>query len=484
MSISSALSNALSGLTASAANAQVVSANVANALTPGYAPRSISLSARGGGRAGGVMIQGIVRDVDAGLLSARRGADARLANAQVGAGFLSGIERLVGPPGGTASLSGRLAALEADLVTAASKPEEESRLRAVSQQAGGLAAAIRDMSRGIQQLRGDAEARIERAVADANTRLREIHTLNARIADASNKGHPTAAFEDQRRVVLDGLAELVPIRLTTRDNGTVAVYSTGGATLLDGRPAEFSFTAGNIVMPHMTIGNGLLNGLTLNGRAIPPSGAESPIEGGRIAGLFELRDRLAPDAQTRLDAVARDLVARFQDPAIDPTRPPGAPGLFTDGGAAFVAANETGLALRLALNPLVDPAAGGAVWRLRDGLGAGAPTDPGNAALLHDLSAALSRPGALASGDLGASERSLSGHLATFMSFIGQDRLSLDRAVSFATAQQAGLLETEQGMGVDTDAEMQKLLLVEQAYTANARVVTVIGDLIDTLMGI
>lgn len=484
MSISSALSNALSGLTASSANAQVVSANVANALTPGYAPRSVSLSARGGGRAGGVMVQGIVRHVDPGLLSARRSADGRLADAQVGAGFLAEIERLLGPPGETGSLATRLTALEADLVTAASKPEEDSRLSAVVQQADGLAATIRDLSRAVQQQRGDAEARIEQAVTDANTRLREIHTLNARIVDAHNKGHPTAAFEDQRRVVLDGLAELVPIRLATRDNGSVAIYSTGGATLLDGRPAEFSFTAGNAVMPHMTIENGLLNGLSLNGRPIPPSGNDSPIEGGRIAGLFGLRDRLATSAQTRLDAVARDLVTRFQDPAIDPTRGPGAPGLFTDGGAGFDPANETGLALRLSLNPLVDPEAGGAVWRLRDGLGAGAPGDPGNAALLHDLSAALSRPAAMASGDLGASARSISGHVAALMSSIGVERLSLDQSVSFATAQQAGLLEAEQGMGVDTDAEMQKLLLVEQAYNANARVITVIGDLIDALMGI
>ncbi|MCZ7674927.1 MAG: flagellar basal body protein [Roseovarius sp.] len=58
MSISSALSNALSGLSASSAQVQLASANVANALTPGYAPRGLELSARATGGAGGVIVRG------------------------------------------------------------------------------------------------------------------------------------------------------------------------------------------------------------------------------------------------------------------------------------------------------------------------------------------------------------------------------------------------------------------------------------------
>jgi len=83
MSISSALSNALSGLSANARIAQVISANVANAQTPGYAPRAIELATRGQGHAGGVSVLGVVRHVDAGLLADRRSADGALAGAGV-----------------------------------------------------------------------------------------------------------------------------------------------------------------------------------------------------------------------------------------------------------------------------------------------------------------------------------------------------------------------------------------------------------------
>eukprot|EP00581_Thalassiosira_minuscula_P024003 CAMPEP_0184437988 /NCGR_PEP_ID=MMETSP0738-20130409/628709_1 /TAXON_ID=385413 /ORGANISM="Thalassiosira miniscula, Strain CCMP1093" /LENGTH=42 /DNA_ID= /DNA_START= /DNA_END= /DNA_ORIENTATION= len=42
MSISSALSNALTGLTASARRAEVVSSNISNAMTEGYGRRSLN----------------------------------------------------------------------------------------------------------------------------------------------------------------------------------------------------------------------------------------------------------------------------------------------------------------------------------------------------------------------------------------------------------------------------------------------------------
>jgi flagellar hook-associated protein 1 FlgK len=38
--------------------------------------------------------------------------------------------------------------------------------------------------------------------------------------------------------------------------------------------------------------------------------------------------------------------------------------------------------------------------------------------------------------------------------------------------------------GVDTDAELQKLLLIEQAYTANARVMQIADEMLKTLIGL
>ena len=56
MSLSNALSNAVSGIVAASRGTEVVASNLANAMTPGFARREVQLSARpwiGGG--GGVV---------------------------------------------------------------------------------------------------------------------------------------------------------------------------------------------------------------------------------------------------------------------------------------------------------------------------------------------------------------------------------------------------------------------------------------------
>ena len=483
MSISGALSNALSGLTASSLNAQVVANNLANLTTPGYAPRSLELISRSDG--GGVKVVGVTRQEDAALIGDRRAASSELAYSSSRAEFFASLERLTGTPGDPGSLTERFAAFESSLITAASKPEETSRLQAVSLRAVELATKISDVSRGIQDLRTAAETRIGQAVGDMNALLQQVQSLNARIVDANTAGHPRASFEDQRRVVIDKLAEYLPIRTAQRGNGAVALYTPGGIALLDnGNTAEFSFAARNVVLPHMTLEDGLLSGLFINGQEFDPSSIGSPVHGGKLAALFEQRDVLATDAQTQLDAVARDLILRFQDPGIDTTRPAGAAGLFTDAGNAFDNAAEVGIAGRIAVNPLVIPEQGGAYWRLREGLGTVTSGNAGNGRLLNDLVAALDGLGSLASGGLGATERTAAGHAAALISHFGVQRLAADQSVVFATSQHATLEEVELGLGVDSDTEMQKLLLIQQAYSANARMIEVIGEMMDTLMRI
>ncbi|HBS34332.1 MAG TPA: flagellar hook-associated protein FlgK, partial [Parvularcula sp.] len=66
-----------------------------------------------------------------------------------------------------------------------------------------------------------------------------------------------------------------------------------------------------------------------------------------------------------LDAFAADLIDRFAAPGLDPTAAPGAPGLFTDAGAARADPFVAGLAGRLRLNAAVDPDQGGEPYRLR-----------------------------------------------------------------------------------------------------------------------
>ena len=484
MSISGALSNALTGLNASSRAAGVVSTNLANILTDGYAPRDIELVTQGDGHGGGVTVAAVTRRTDPALLNERRLADSAVANSETLATFSAKLEVAVGTPDQVGSLTARISNLDAALLAAASRPEEFTRLNEVSISAGQLSDKLNEISEHIQVERTSIDGQIATAVSKVNQTLEQIQALNAQIVNSKNTSNPSASMLDQRQSVIDTLAEYIPVRITERANGAVAIYSPGGAVLVDGKPASLRFQESNVVEPHMTIENNLISGLEINNASVNTSNDRGPISGGRLAALFEVRDVLTVDAQSQVDAIARNLIERFQKASADPTLQPGDPGIFTDGGGAFDAVNEVGVSSRISLNILVDANVNGDVWRIRDGLGSVVQGPVGNSTQLTNLKAALGSTDALTTGSLGSTERPFLGHAASLTSKFGQQRLSIEQSLSFSNARQAGLFQTELQNGVDSDAELQRLLLIEQAYSANARMVQTVEELLDTLLRI
>jgi flagellar hook-associated protein 1 FlgK len=254
--------------------------------------------------------------------------------------------------------------------------------------------------------------------------------------------------------------------------------------VLDGTPGEFGFTNAGVVVAGMSQGNATLSGLTLNGRAISTAAQDGEISGGTLAAQFAIRDDLGPASQQKLDAVARDLIERFENSGLDATRVPGSAGLFTDAGNVFAAANEVGLAQRLTVNSAVDPAQGGALWRLRDGLGATSQGAVGNSQLLKDLQTALTLSRTPASGGFISGARSFAGLASDLVSGMATARVVAEDESSFAAARLDTLHQAELELGVDTDQEMQSLLLIEQAYAANAKVISAVGDMLQQLLEI
>lgn len=484
MSLSTSLANALSGLTASSRAAGVVSSNVSNALTEGYARRELHLSPQSlGGTGAGVRVDGITRSVNVAVLADRRLADADAGNAGLKTAFLSRVETLLGDPEDAGSLAARIAAVEAALVQAASRPDSQARLQSVVDAANTLTDHLGVLTDDVQQARMDADAGIARQVETLNTSLAGIDRLNAEILAQRSAGRDATALMDQRQLLVDRVAEIVPVREVPRDRDQIALFTTGGAILLEGNPAVIGFTPVGVITADMTIGSGALSGLTINGMPVP-STDDGVLGGGTLGAMLAIRDDLAPGAQAQLDALARDLIERFETPAVDPTLAPGQPGLFTDAGAVLDPLLEEGLAGRIRLNAFVDPAAGGQLWHLRDGLGATAPGNVGDATLLASLGAALSAGRVPFSGSFIGAARSASGLAADVLSGVASARQQAEFRESYSVSRQEALTELQLADGVDTDAEMQNLLLVEQAYSANARVIQVIDDLIQQLIGL
>ncbi len=484
MSISGAMHAALSGLSTTARGAEVVSTNIANAQTEGYGRREMQVAVRElGATSQGVRVAGIIRHSDPVAISDRRLATAGSGARTVTSDFLKRIETVVGTPDSDTSINARIAAFERALIEATSRPDSEARLASVAQTAKSLATQIGIAAAEVQSQRAVADDNIADDVERLNKALAQVADLNTKILANVGTGRDASGLMDQRQQVIDSIDEIVPLREVPREGGKIALFTTGGAVLLDGTAAQLSFTPVGVITPDMTLASAALSGITINGQAIPTAHEGGLLSGGSLTAHFALRDELAPQMQQKLDAIARDLVERFADPALDATRAPGDAGLFTDFGNAFDPADEEGLAQRLRLNHAADPTNGGALWRLRAGLGATTQGELGNAALLNDLATALTNQRNPVSGNFAVGARSYDTLVADMVSGIAAARLTAEAETSFSVSRLDALRTVELADGVDTDQEMQTLLLIEQAYSANARVIKASSEMIDTLLG-
>jgi flagellar hook-associated protein 1 FlgK len=474
----------LTGLTATARRAEVVSSNISNAMTEGYGRRTLNQSAALYGYSAGVKLDGTSRHVNPVTIAERRLADAGNALATGTNEFYNRLENLVGTPEDPTSLSGVMATFESSLAMATGAPDSDVRLKNVSQDAERIAMAFNEASDGVQKMRTEADAKIGSMVDSLNGLLTQTEEVNRKISMAINQGQETAALEDQRQVLIDQIGELVPVRMSPRDRGGVALYTTNGAVLLDGKAASIEFTEVGTVEPHMTEANGLLNGISINGYPMRIDSEKGALAGGAIGAQFAIRDEFGVQAQADLDAAARNLVERYQDPTMDPTLAPGDAGLFTDAGLAFSAANEVGLAGRLELNNLVDIDGAGETWRLRDGLGAAAPGDSGDATHLNRMLDAMQEQVIPVSGGYGTKAVSMSELSGKFLSNVAGARVQSDSDMAFASARLVSLEEMELIDGVDTDQELQMLMLVEQSYAANAKLIQAVDEMMQELLRI
>ncbi len=474
MSLSQSLTAAMSGLTAASRGAHTVATNLANLRTEGFGRRDLVLSSLPGG---GVLVAGVLRAGTPLVTADRRIAQAETARAETRLEFHKALEGWLGTPGTAGALTTRISGLEKALSAAAAAPGTEATLTGVLDAAKGLAGTLNTLSDQVQTARGTADRSIATDVATLNDSLAQVAELNRSIVKMSATGRDASALVDQRQVLVDRIAGIVPLREVQRENGQIALYSAGGATLLDGPPATFGFAPAGTV----TAQSGALSGLTLNGKPVSTA-ADGAMGGGRLAANFAIRDEIAPAAQQRLDAIARDLMARMD--AADATRAPGAPGLFTDAGAGLDPTREVGLAGRIAVNAAADPARGGELWRLRAGMGATDPGDAGDGSLLTALATALAEPRSAASGGFLPGQRSLSGLAVEMVSATATARLSDESAATIAGSRSAALVSLEAAAGVDSDREMQLLLLIERAYEANAKVIQAVDGMLASLLEI
>ena len=107
----------------------------------------------------------------------------------------------------------------------------------------------------------------------------------------------------------------------------------------------------------------------------------------------------------------------------------------------------------------------------------------GDASLIIDLMDAMesyrTAPTAIGTGSYSATG------LADYISsLVSTEATSAEADQSYAAIQQSEMISLEDADGVDSDAELQSLMIIEQLYAANAQVLQTIDLMMQTLLEI
>lgn len=503
MSLSSALSVSQSGLAAINAQLALVSQNIANASTPGYAAEvGTQENVTAGGIELGVRNRPATAMVDQALQSSVVQQNATVSGLQTTQTALQAIDTVLGTPGQGTDLGSQLGNLQNSFSTLMTNPGNQTQQGAVVGAATTLAQGINTVSAAYTAQRQTAQDGLVSSVSTLNDTLANIGQISNQIVAAKGAGQGTADFENQRNAAVQTLSGLVNIKTAEQSNGDLTIFTTAGLVLPTDGKSSFSIDAGSTPAAAYYPGGGL-SGITLDG-----SDVTSQLAGGQIGANITLRDTTLPTSQSELDEFAHGLANRFAAQGL--TLFSDANGNVPTGGGTPAQSGYVGFAAAIQVNPLVsanpslvrdgtaavagDPA-GAAAFTPNPSGGPGGFTGLISRVVNHTFGAqaqagvaqpALNTAGLGATGSLAAPFNGASslGDFATSMvasqarrSATASNDLNTESAVQTTLNAKVAAVS-----GVNMDRELSHMLTLQNAYSANARVMNALQSMFTQLL--
>jgi len=340
MSLSSALSIAMSGLTANQAGLAIVSSNVANASTPGYVTETVNQSEAATGGAGtGVTVSGITRALDSYVQTQLRTETSGGGYADQISSVLTQLQNVYGTPGGQGTLENAYGNLTTAVQALSSNSGAYSAQSAVVTAAQNMAQQLNSATQGIQALRTGVQQDISTSVATANTALTQIASLNSQLQGLSPSDPGAATLEDQRDTAINQLSKLMGVSVTTNNNNQVTVLTTSGVELVGAQASTLSFSGPSTLNASSLYStNPAQNGvgtitLTSPGGSTTDMSGSNAISSGQIGADIQLRDTTLVQAQTQVDQLAASMSSALSD--------------TTTSGSAVTSGSQAGFTLDL-----------------------------------------------------------------------------------------------------------------------------------------
>ncbi|MDO1559371.1 flagellar hook-associated protein FlgK [Brevundimonas sp. 2R-24] len=305
MSLSLILNTATSGLHTAQTQLRVVSDNVANVNTPGYVRKiadQVAVSSQGIGA--GVDVARVRLATDRFLQAASLTAGSESGRQTVRAQLFDRIQAMFGDPGSSSGFFAQIDSMFAAFSAIAEDPVSTPLRQDVLFRIQGLFDESARISGQIQDIRQDADGRIQSAVERVNDLLSQIEALNTEIARANVTGSDATGAESTQAALIASLAEFMDIRTSVRPVGGVSIRTNAGLLLAGDGAASLSYQRAGAVNAETQFGELWITEPRGEKRALLDT-----LSSGQLKGLVELRDVEAPAAAERL----AELMTRMAD---------------------------------------------------------------------------------------------------------------------------------------------------------------------------
>jgi flagellar hook-associated protein 1 FlgK len=460
-SLSSIISNAQSGLGAIKAGIAVISDNVANAGVASYSVKTQETSSFDvGGQTFGVRTGQVARSVNAALEASAWAAASSVAGLTVQSQVLTAINDTQGTPGDGTSLPDVVTALQSAFTNLQAQPSSQSLQSAVVAAAKTLASTINSTASTITTERNDVQSQIVTQVSGLNSALATVQSTTQQIIAATASGGSTASLEDQRDAALQTLSSTMNLQYSEQPDGNISLSTPAGLSI----PLDSTFSTQSATLsPASASGPPIM--LQSANPNIPPVDVTGQISGGSLGALIQLRDTTLPGYTKSLDGFSASLANQFSAQGLQ---------LFTDGGSSTSLTAYAGLSSAIEVNPTVTATPS----LVRDG------TSGGNASGTAGFTGVIDNVLNTTFASSGTTP-SLQTQAQNFVSQQSADTQTASTNLANASAYQTtvGTALSSQS-GVDVDQQMGLMIQLQNAYQANAQVITTAAQMFTALTSI
>ena len=313
VSLNGIMGSAITALKTNQAALGVVSNNITNLNTPGYARRVVNLeSLSAGGQLMGVDIGSIQRVTNDFLTQEQLAAGGAASQYDTMANLFKQLNGLLGSPGDNQSIATQMTNLASAFATASQAPTTSASRTGVLNALNSLASTFSNVSATISSLQGQVDQQVVNSISSTNALLKQIFDLNAQIKNVTATGtkDQSSALLDERDVALNKLAQVMSIKTSNNADGSVNVSTADGFNLVSNTYAQLSYIGGaqngaygNISMQDINPASGSPLG--------SPQALDPHLVGGSLKGLIDMRDQVLGGLSESLGNLARQTALAF-----------------------------------------------------------------------------------------------------------------------------------------------------------------------------